>query len=240
MDEPIAEGLGQAAANAEPWHSRHRLRDAIATVYAPRPAPNVVPLRARDQLYDFAARTIGSAPIRYLEFGVAGGKSMRSMTKRFAHPDARFFGFDCFEGIPEAWKDKPPGTFSMQGRLPVMADKRVSLVKGYFQDTLPEFISTFECPATGPVLVHYDADLYSSTLFILSTLWQRVSEYYFLFDEFVSDEIIALHDFMQAYPVDVEFLCRTDADLPPQIFGKLRRRTFAERLVISKESSLAQ
>ena len=234
VDDSMPEQMESAAANYEPWHSRHRLQDAIACIYSPRPAPHVVSLRSRDLLYDFAARTIGNTPVRYLEFGVAGGKSMRLMTERFAHPDARFFGFDCFEGIPEGWKDKPAGSFSMRGKMPVMTDKRVGLIKGYFQDSLPDFISNFVCPAASPVLVHYDADLYSSTLFILSTLWPRLSEYYFLFDEFMSDEIIAFHDFTQAYPVDFEFLCRTSDAAPRQVFGRLKRRTFAERLAIPR------
>jgi hypothetical protein len=228
--------IPEESPNYEPWHTQHRLKEAMASIYVPRPVSEVVPRQARDQLYDFAARTLGDVPVRYLEFGVAGGKSMRMMTERFTHLDARFFGFDCFEGIPEYWKDKPVGSFSMQGKVPVMTDTRVSLIRGYFQDSLPDFISTFECPATSPVLVHYDADLYSSTLFILSTLWHRIREYHFLFDEFMSDEIIAFHDFAQAYPVDVEFLCGTAQNFPTQLFGRLKRRTFAERLIVPKAS----
>lgn len=228
MYESADQQPGKAVAENELTLSQLRFEQAVAGIYAPRPAPNVVPRQARPELYDFAARTIGDGPIRYLEFGVAGGKSMRLMTERFKNPEARFFGFDCFEGIPEAWQGKPAGTFSMDGKPPVMTDKRVNLVKGYFQDTLPGFISTFRCPVASPVLVHYDADLYSATLFILSTLWHHIPEYYFIFDEFMSDEIIALHDFARAYPVEIEFLCRTDRDRPPQIFGKLKRCAFSE------------
>lgn len=234
LDESAIQKLRKAVAENELTLTQLRFDQAVAGIYASRPAPNVVPRQARPELYDFAARTIGDGAIRYLEFGVAGGKSMRLMTERFKNPEARFFGFDCFEGIPEAWQGKPAGTFSMNGKLPVIADERVSLIKGYFQDTLPDFISTLQCPVASPVLVHYDADLYSATLFILSTLWHHIPEYYFIFDEFMSDEIIALHDFAQAYPVEIEFLCRTDRDHPPQIFGKLRRRAFSEKIAALK------
>src|ERR1700733_12238354 len=96
-DDSMSKQMESAAENFEPWHIRHRLQDAIACVYSPRPAPHVVSLRSRELLYDFAARTLGDVAIRYLEFGVAGGKSMRLMTERFTHPEARFFGFDSFE-----------------------------------------------------------------------------------------------------------------------------------------------
>jgi hypothetical protein len=230
MNESNLQKAAEAGAEAKQTLAQLRLKQAVDVIYEPRPAPHVVPAGERDKLYDFAARTLGNTPVRYLEFGVAGGKSMRMMTERFNHPDARFFGFDCFEGIPEAWQDKPAGTFTMHGVLPAMTDKRVTLIKGYFQDTLPGFISTSQFGPANPVLVHYDADLYSSTLFILSTLWPCIPEYYFLFDEFMSDEVIALHDFSRAYPVEIEFLCRTDRRFPPQIFGRLKRCILAEKL----------
>lgn len=75
--------------------------------------------------------------------------------------------------------------------------------------------------------MHYDADLYSSTLFVLSTLWHKIPEYYFIFDEFMSEEIVALHDFARAYPIEFEFLCQTNAGgYPTQVFGRLRRVSF--------------
>jgi len=75
--------------------------------------------------------------------------------------------------------------------------------------------------------VHYDADLYSSTLFILTSLWHRIPHYFFNFDEFMSEEIIALHDFSLAYPIEFDFLSQTNPNrLPTQIFGQLKRSPF--------------
>jgi hypothetical protein len=38
---------------------------------------------------------------------------------------------------------------------------------------------------THPLPEHFDADLYSSTLFLLSSLWLHLPEYFFIFDEFI-------------------------------------------------------
>src|SRR5436190_16155769 len=76
---------------------------------------------------------------------------------------------------------------------------------------------------TRPILVHYDADLYSSTLFVLCMLWSVTSSYYFIFDEFMGDELLALDDFSRAFPVDLEFLCSA-GEYPVKVFGRMRRK----------------
>ena len=199
---------------------------ALQKVYTPRPAPVSFPLGAKGRnLYPFVAKTIGEAKrLTYLEFGVFQGSSIRRMSELFTHADSRFVGFDSFEGLPEPWSDKQTGAFSTQGKTPVTEDARVSFVKGYFQNSLPGFLSTHTHEQ--PTLVHFDADLYSSTLFLLSSLWHRLPEYFFIYDEFIPDELIALHDFMQAYPVELEFLACTspngDGSRPTQVFGHMR------------------
>jgi hypothetical protein len=203
-------------------------KDAFDRLYMPRQAPHGVPNNDLPALYDFTAQKLGDGPIRYLEFGVAGGRSMSRMVERFSNPDARFFGFDSFQGLPEdwvlPWNTTPRGAFSTGGDLPDIADPRVSFVKGWFQNTLPPFLAAHPLGGGGPVLVHYDADLYSATLFVLATLWQACSEHFFIFDEFMSHEIIALDDFARAFPVKIEFYCQTNAGgYPNQVFGRIRR-----------------
>jgi hypothetical protein len=206
---------------------RYRVEDAFERLYMPRQAPHGVPNNDLPKLYDFAAERIGSAkPLLYLEFGVANGLSMSRMVQRFSHPQARFIGFDSFEGLPEdwilPWDTKPRGTFSMDGKAPGPFDTRVLFIKGWFQNTLPGYLESLT--HEGPALVHYDADLYSSTLFILATLWHKIYEYYFIFDEFLGHEIIALDDFSRAFPVELEFYCQTNSGgYPQQVFGHLRR-----------------
>lgn len=147
--------------------------------------PNRAPLkltRGIDEFRDHVLQKIGDVPINYLEFGVAYGESLGSMMSRFSHPDSQFFGFDSFEGLPEAWHpneeaDVKVGGFTTNGNLPVIKDGRAEFFKGWFQNTLPPFLATHRVGCPRAHLVHYDADLYSSTLFILCTLWHHLPEY---------------------------------------------------------------
>jgi O-methyltransferase len=147
---------------------------------------------------------LGRGRIDYLEFGVAHGSSLRRWLELSRHPDSRFIGFDSFEGLPEDWDTgagvKTAGTFGRAGQPPPIDDPRVQLIKGWFQDTVPNFLETFK--PRPPVVVHLDADLYSSTLYVL-TLLDRVLRggAVLIFDEFhVADhEFRAFADYTSAY-----------------------------------------
>jgi len=225
-DTPQAEPAPERAPDAA-LRLRNALRKrAIEAIYTPRPAPVRFPLRQRfDNLYPFVAETIGAeTPLTYLEFGVWRGASIKRMSQLFTSPETRLVGFDSFEGLPETWGEKPTGTFSVEGQVPRVTDPRISYVKGYFQNTLPGFIKGYHCQPT--VLVNLDADLYSSTLFLLTTLWHYIPEYYFIFDEFPNDEATAMYDFVTAFPVEYEFVACTQEDsakaVPQQLFGRVR------------------
>ena len=75
------------------------------------------------------------------------------------------------------------------------------------------------------MLIHYDADLYSSTLFLLATIWPQLKEYYFIMDDFGQDDMVALHDFTMAFPVKIEWLAQRQGvpDWPAQTFGMMTR-----------------
>ncbi len=180
------------------------------------------------KFYDFAGETIGrETPIRYLEFGVFDGTSMNKMRRVFTNPRSEFIGFDSFEGLPEPWLEFAPGKFSREGALPYNTDERIRFVKGWFQNTLPGYLTELGARQNEHLtqtLVHYDADLYSSTLFIMSCLWLNIPQYYFIFDEFFIDEVVALQDFASAFPVKIDFFAKTGG--PMQVFGKLTRTDF--------------
>jgi hypothetical protein len=90
-----------------------------------------------------------------LEFGVAEGTSLAIIAE---HMPA--VGFDSFLGLPEQWGPYPVGSRAcMPPTIP-----NTQLVIGMFDDTLPGF----EFGNVDPIgLVHFDADLYSSTVTIL-------------------------------------------------------------------------
>jgi hypothetical protein len=115
---------------------------------------------------------VGSEPIDYLEFGVYKGTTMQMWCGLNNHPESRFFGFDSFEGLPEDWRLPTgvlrKGTYAAGGQAPVNPDPRVRFVKGLFQESLGGFLSSFK--PRNRLVVHLDADLYSSTLYVLLML----------------------------------------------------------------------
>jgi hypothetical protein len=177
------------------------------------------------ELYQAVGREIGAdEPIRYLEFGVFDGTSMRKMTRVFTNPKCEFVGFDSFEGLPEDWHDLTRGQFDRGGELPFSGDERVRFVKGWFQNTVPAFMRGLQFTEKKTTLVHFDADLYSSTLFLLAAMWFDLPDYYFIFDEFFVDEVIALYDFTSAFPVEIDFFAKTVG--PMHVAGRLSRSDF--------------
>jgi hypothetical protein len=197
------------------------------------PRVPAVTVDEKTKLYDLAAEMIGAdTPTSILEFGVAGGATCWHLTKRFKSPRTRFVGFDSFEGLPESWISVcPRGAFSTGGVAPQTDDLRISFVKGWFQNTVDSWLARNR--VWEPVLIHFDADLYGFTLFLLTTLWHHVPDYFFLMDDFVHEDLVALYDFSRSYPAEIEFYGRTrngslNNDVPPaiQVFGRLRRVPF--------------
>ena len=165
---------------------------AFERLYRPNEAPVVV--KDHDALYHHAAHIIGgNEPLTYLEFGVAGGNSLRKMTREFDNANALFVGFDSFVGLPEAWMMLDRGAFSNNGNVPAIDDSRVTFVQGWFQNTFHSNLEWLRPHLRGRVLIHFDADLYSSTLFLLTSLWPHCPDYYFIMDDFMVDDIVALY-----------------------------------------------
>ena len=112
-----------------------------------------------------------------LEFGVAGGESIRQIAAERSGP---IYGFDSFEGLPEDWFGYLRKGFFAQELPKVPA--HVSLIKGWFSDTLKGFLAQ----NPGPVaFLHVDSDLYSSADYIFRALEGRiVPGTVVLFDEY--------------------------------------------------------
>lgn len=172
-----------------------------------------------DSRYDLYAylnkEIINNTPIDYLEFGVYKGDSIQSWTNLNTSLISRFFGFDSFEGLPEEWKTFSStfkiGTFDTGGKIPELADTRVSFIKGYFQDTLPIFLDGFNIK--NKLVLHLDADLYSSTLYVLTKMDRYiVPGTILIFDEFcsVDSEFRAFIDYVSSYRRNYEVIGYAD------------------------------
>jgi len=160
----------------------------------------------RSEIYKYLHDSfIGSEPVDYLEFGVFKGASLRQWVQLSKDPRSWFFGFGSFEGLPEKWEfasggpvDK--GFFSTGAQLPDIDDARIAYVKGFFQHSLRPFLKDFE--RRNQLVLHLDADLFTSTLFVLSTMDEFiVAGTLIISDEFgnVNDEFRAWTDYSKSF-----------------------------------------
>ena len=152
---------------------------------------------------------IGDQPIDYLEFGVFKGESIKYWSKLNKSPKSRFYGFDTFTGLPEDWKRHPRGTFDTEGNIPKIDDTRVHFIKGLFQETLYDFLRTFSPQSR--LVIHLDADLYSSTLFCLAQLDRIFNPgSLILFDEFydLQNEFSAFYDYIRSHNSKFKIIAR--------------------------------
>ena len=166
---------------------------------------NTPRFRDRSDLYTALAQKIEQEAVLYLEFGVWRGASLRSWSHLLRNPLSSLHGFDSFEGLPEAWDRFPKGTFDVKGMLPQFDDPRVILHQGWFHETLPEFV----LPAHERLLLNLDADLYSSTRYVLETLREAICPgTIILFDEFHDrqHEVKAFSEFMETHRMKFRFL----------------------------------
>jgi len=146
--------------------------------------------------------------IDYLEFGVSKGVSLKWWLEEINNKQSRFFGFDTFEGLPEDWGIFKKGDMSPD-RLPseILNDERCKLYKGLFQDTLFDFLKSYK--RQGRLVIHMDADIYSATLFVLSTLTPFLKrDDIILFDEFnvPMHEFKAFSEWAKSFYIDYEVL----------------------------------
>jgi hypothetical protein len=145
----------------------------------------------------------------WLEFGVATGNSINYISK-FTNDNV--YGFDSFEGLPEYWRNGyDKGAFNMSGNLPEV-NSNVKLIKGWFNETLVDFIKTHDKKIS---FMHLDADLYSSTKYILDTLKTYIdTDCIIIFDELVNydgfdgntGELKAFYEFITENKVDYEWI----------------------------------
>ena len=145
--------------------------------------------------------------VDYLEFGVASGRSFKWWINSNKNPESRFIGFDTFTGLPENWDVFKAGDMTQEGQIPIVDDSRAEFHKGLFQQTLPRFLKTFE--TNKRLVIHLDADLYSSTIFVMTTLAPFLKkDDIIIFDEFgvPVHEFKAFDDFVKSFYLDYDVI----------------------------------
>lgn len=141
-------------------------------------------LRVDPLAYVLQKRLIDPAGL-LLEFGVYKGSTINRIAA--AYRESQIFGFDSFEGLPENWGrtdmifDK--GAFTLEGNLPPVRSN-VTLVKGWFNETLPRFLEEHPGPIS---LLHIDCDIYSSTKTVFDLTKTRIQDgCVIVFDELIN------------------------------------------------------
>jgi len=164
----------------------------------------------RKLLYEHVIKSqnLENETIDYLEFGVDTGASFIWWLQRLTNNENRFYGFDTFEGLPEDW-----GAFFVKGDMssdiPTVNDDRAIFFKGLFQDTLLDFLKSDNLKSDRRKVIHMDADLFSATLFVLTTLYPYLkSGDIIFFDEFnvPQHEFLAFKIFTESYYIKYEML----------------------------------
>ena len=162
------------------FHTARWMREAG---YSPK-----IRVPSRFDLIKRLAAEIADHEVLYLEFGVWKGESIKQWSSLLKNSASRLHGFDSFEGLPEDWTRNAnnafgleKGHFTTQGVIPEVSDPRIKFYPGWFEETLPgyRFVDS-------PVLVIFlDADIYSSTQYVLKTLQPHIKVGTILyFDEF--------------------------------------------------------
>lgn len=114
------------------------------------------------------------------EFGVAAGRTINHVA---SIANQTIYGFDSFEGLPEAWRTGfEKGAFKQVSLPSVLSN--VILEIGTFDQSIPKFILNHA--KDQPIsLMHIDCDLYSSTSTIFDLLGERiVTGTIIVFDEY--------------------------------------------------------
>jgi len=172
---------------------------------------NINPAESRWKLLEHSLNQVKTEGL-YLEFGVWRGASINFLAD--LKPNQKFYGFDSFEGLPEDWSSfYPKGHMKENG--PPQVRKNIELIVGLFQDTLEIFLEEHKEKVA---FLHLDADLYSSTKYVLFTLadkgWLQkgmVIEFDEVFyqdspNTVLDDEYRVFLEFIDTYDVKVRWL----------------------------------
>ena len=159
----------------------------------------------------------------FAEFGVFKGITINVIAKHY--PKADIYGFDSFEGFPDDGRGDWQHDFSVQGKLPDVPDN-VTLIKGFFEDTLKDFAAQHAGQSFS--FLHVDCDIYSSTKTIFKELGHMIQPgCIVVFDEllhykgFEDNEIKAFHEFLVESKREFEWVCIRNKVMEFEDYAKL-------------------
>lgn len=216
-------GMSWSVAQAEFYRKRkafalrsemHQRALKATADFLEREAPNA--LYCKDPLTHLRIASQDLQDGAILEFGVYRGETINYLAKR--HSQRSIYGFDSFLGLPEAWAGNraSEANFNLNGKPP-QTEPNVTLVEGWFDDSLPKFLESFDAPIA---LVHIDCDIYSSTRCVLENLGPRLQpgaviafDEFFNYPNFEQHEYKAFFEFVETFNVTFRYLAYSGQQL---------------------------
>lgn len=210
-------GIGQTAGNQilhfistnKPYE-----QDEQAKLFVEKYLSKAVPLTSDAEVLKYGSDNVKLKGL-FIELGVCTGKTINFIAA--LNPHQKIYGFDSFEGLPEDWvrNDKiiGVGTFGFinPNFLPPVLHN-VELVKGWFNDTLIDFISTVD-QEEKIAFLHIDSDIYSSAATAFEVLGPKIQpDSIIVFDElynypgYENHEFKAFQEFLSKSGYEVRYL----------------------------------
>jgi hypothetical protein len=166
--------------------------------------------RGRFELLEYALSKIELKTGLVMQFGVFKGETLSYIADRV---DTVAYGFDSFEGLPEAWfLEHQKSEFDLGGAVPKIPSRQgnIKLVKGWFSDTAPQFAAANSEPIR---FLHIDCDLYSSTKSVFDALGDRivpgtiiVFDEYFNYPGWRQHEYKAFQEFVEQHEIRYSYI----------------------------------
>lgn len=189
--------------------------------YVQSEMPKALQFSTRMELWDYAWG-MKKIPGLVAEFGVWNGFSINRIAQK-THEIV--YGFDSFTGLREDWSgsDYAKGQFDLGGKLPPVR-KNVRLIPGWFDQTLPPFLSEH---ADDFAFVHVDCDTFEAARCVLDLVEPRLREgTVIIFDEYFGysgwrlGEFKAWQEFVLRHEVRYDYLAFSSAQVAVRITGK--------------------
>ena len=101
-------------------------------------------------------------------------------------------------------------------------ESNVKLIKGWFEDTLPNFIQELKQEQLS--ILHMDADTYKPTKYVLNALHKNLGtgsiiifDEYFGYPNFVLHEMKAFQEFVNTFSINYRFIGYSNAQVAVEI-----------------------
>lgn len=180
----------------------------------------------REQLWSrMLSCLMQDAEVTVFEFGVAYGYTTQWWLSRSSLID-KWYGYDTFTGLPEAWRHFAAGDFGANGKPPEISDSRIEWVVGKVENTFSATMiqgSSSERKTRNQRVFIFDLDLYEPTKCVAEQVFPQLQEGDLLyFDEAAFlDERRVLLEHLSKVPNSLKLIGATPLALAVQV--ELRR-----------------